>query len=158
MRPLLLLACAACAPVAPSDTWLPPTAPPVGAAEPGADADASEDALPAAEPRATVARETPPATPSPDREPSLLDLAHRTVEEVAGGVRLVSTLPDTTPPRAVLALPSGEEIVATPGRILLDLRLVLLEVEADRVRVGEIVLEGERARIAVHTLAPPAAD
>ncbi len=68
------------------------------------------------------------------------------------GVRLVSTLPDTQPPRAVLALGSGEEVVVEPGSILPSERVVVMAVGRDAVQVAYIRPDGDHARIDTVTL------
>ena len=62
-------------------------------------------------------------------------------------VRLVSTLPQAQPPRAIIGLPSGEEVVVAPGSILAADGLIVLSVSADRVQLARIEAAGDHAKI-----------
>ena len=62
-------------------------------------------------------------------------------------VRLVSTIPQAQPPRAILGLPSGEERVVSPGSILAEQGLVVMAVTGDRVTLARIEAAGDHARI-----------
>lgn len=79
-----------------------------------------------------------PAAPSPAGLPAVAPWP----------VRLVSTLPQAQPPRAILGLPSGEERVVSPGSILADEGLVVMAVTADRVQLARVEPAGDHARIA----------
>ncbi len=63
------------------------------------------------------------------------------------GVRLVSTVTGAQPPRAILGLADGTEMVVEPGTLLPDARLVVLAIGRDAVQVAEVVPEGDRARV-----------
>lgn len=67
-------------------------------------------------------------------------------------VRLVSTIPQAQPPRAVLGLPSGEEIVVSPGSMLADQGLVVVSVSAGKVELAQIEAAGDHANITAITL------
>jgi hypothetical protein len=69
-------------------------------------------------------------------------------------VRLVKTIPDAQPPRAVLGLPSGKEIVVTPGTMISDegLGLVVLAVGPSRVQLSQVTPQGDHASITSFTL------
>lgn len=62
-------------------------------------------------------------------------------------VRLVATLPEAQPPRAILGLPSGEERVVSPGSILPDQGLVVMSVSKDKVQLAKITPAGDHATI-----------
>jgi hypothetical protein len=67
--------------------------------------------------------------------------------EVALGVRLVSTLDGTVPPRAVLGLPDGQERVVQAGDLLPEARVVVLAVGRDLVQIAQITPRGDHAAI-----------
>lgn len=62
-------------------------------------------------------------------------------------VRLLSTIPQAQPPRAILGLPSGEERVVSPGTILAEQGLVVVSVSADKVGLAKITPAGDHAVI-----------
>jgi hypothetical protein len=62
-------------------------------------------------------------------------------------VRLVSTIPEAQPPRAILGLPSGEERVVSPGSMLAAEGLVVVSVTRDRVQLARVEPAGDHARI-----------
>lgn len=68
------------------------------------------------------------------------------------GVRLVSTLVDTQPPRAVLGLADGKEVVVKPGSFLPDQRLVVMAVGRNAVQVSRVVPDGYQARVETRML------
>jgi hypothetical protein len=94
-------------------------------------------ALDAAEPVAAVAPPVEAPAPPPVGLPS----------QVQWPVRLVSTLPQAQPPRAILGLPSGEERVVSPGSILADQGLVVMAVSGGKVTLARIEPAGDHARI-----------
>lgn len=67
-------------------------------------------------------------------------------------VRLVSTIPQAQPPRAVLGLPSGLEIVVSPGSMLAEQGLVVVSVSAGKVDLAQIEPAGDHAKITQITL------
>jgi hypothetical protein len=67
-------------------------------------------------------------------------------------VRLVSTLPQAQPPRAILGLPSGKEIVVSPGSMLADEGLVVVAITAGQVELAQIEPAGDHAKITPITL------
>ncbi len=62
-------------------------------------------------------------------------------------VRLVSTLPQAQPPRAVLGLPDGSEVVVAPGSVLGPQGLVVLAVMDGRVQLARVHAAGDHAQI-----------
>jgi hypothetical protein len=67
-------------------------------------------------------------------------------------VRLVSTLPQAQPPRAILGLPSGKEIVVSPGSMLADEGLVVVSITVGQVELAQIEPAGDHAKITPITL------
>ncbi len=68
----------------------------------------------------------------------------------AGGpIHLVSVLPNAVPPRAILALPSGKEIVVKPGQMVPELGLIVLRITAQNVEIAKVEHDGQQA--SVHT-------
>jgi len=116
--------------------------------------------LSAAEP-APVA--TPPA-PSPTPEPMVIPEwdPSQPLAEGSWGVRLLATLHDVQPPRAVLGLPDGEEIVVQPGTFVEGHRLVVMAVGRDVIQLSRITPQGFYAKVETETLqslfAPAVAD
>lgn len=68
------------------------------------------------------------------------------------GVRLVSTVNDGVPPRAILGLPDGQEVVVKPGTMLPEQGVVVLAVGRDVVQVAEVVPSGDHARVQTQLL------
>ena len=73
--------------------------------------------------------------------------------EAAWGIRLISTLHDVQPPRAVIALPSGEEVVVQPGTMLPEARLVIIAVGKTAIQVARVTPQGFYAKIETETVA-----
>ena len=73
---------------------------------------------------------TPPVgLPSPSRFP----------------VRLVSTVASAQPPRAIIGLPSGEEVVVSPGSVLASEGLVVMAIKEGEVELAKITPNGDHA-------------
>ena len=68
------------------------------------------------------------------------------------GLRLVSTVVDAQPPRAILGLPDGTEAVVKPGTLLPEIGIVVLAVGRDSVQVAEVIPDGDHARVQTRTL------
>lgn len=62
-------------------------------------------------------------------------------------VRLVGTMSDAQPPRAVLGFATGEEVVVTPGMLLPSHQIVVMSIGASQVQLAKIVPMGDRASI-----------
>jgi hypothetical protein len=76
-------------------------------------------------------------------------------EPLQGGgwpVRLVKTIPDAQPPRAVLGLPNGKEIVVTPGTMVPEEGLIVVAVGPSRVQLSQVKPQGDHAAITSFTL------
>jgi hypothetical protein len=70
------------------------------------------------------------------------------------GVRLVAVLPNTQPPRAVLGLASGEEVVVEPGSFVEAARVVVLAVGSEGVQVAYVEPNGDRTKVRTEMLSP----
>jgi len=68
------------------------------------------------------------------------------------GVRLVSTVLDAHPPRAIIGLPDGSETVVQAGTLLPEAGVVVLAIGRDLVQVAEILPQGDHARVETRTL------
>lgn len=62
-------------------------------------------------------------------------------------IRLLGTVPGAQPPRAVLGLPTGEEIVVTPGMLIPAQQLVVMSIGNSQVQLAKIVPMGDHAAI-----------
>lgn len=174
---LLSLALAACSPTSPADNPFAPVAvtpanPPMAPGDtPSKDAKPEDDAFAEPEPvklsseqmaQGTVAVATaagvdvdalagaPAAAPASAPAPTPVGLPPQT----RWPVRLVSTLPQAQPPRAILGLPSGQEVVVSPGSMLADQGIVVVAVTATGVELAQIEPAGDHAAITPITLTP----
>jgi hypothetical protein len=68
------------------------------------------------------------------------------------GIRLLATLHDVQPPRAVLGLPDGQEIVVQAGTFVEAHRLVVMAVGRDVVQVSRVTPQGFYAQVETETL------
>lgn len=84
------------------------------------------------------------ATPAPAAAPPP---AMVQVDPNTWGVRLLSTVPDAQPPRAVLGLADGKEIVVTPGQLVPEARVIVLAVGRDRAQIAEVTPVGDHATV-----------
>ncbi len=69
------------------------------------------------------------------------------------GLRVIATLHDVQPPRAVIATADGEELVVQPGQMLPRHRMVVLAVGRDAVQVAHVTPQGFYARVQTETIA-----
>ncbi|MFT5686866.1 MAG: hypothetical protein ACI8RZ_007823 [Myxococcota bacterium] len=67
-------------------------------------------------------------------------------------IRLVKTLPETNPPRAILGLPSGEELVVSPGSMVPEHGLVIISIGPNSAQVAQVTPQGDHASISPMTL------
>ena len=67
-------------------------------------------------------------------------------------VRLVTTVPRATPPRAILGLPDGREVVVNPGSMVPDLGLVVIAIAPGSAELARIEPVGDHATIQSMTL------
>ena len=70
-----------------------------------------------------------------------------TTRSVAGPIKVVTSIPQASPPRAILSLPSGKEIVVKPGEMVPSAGLVVLAIEADKVEISWFETQGNRATV-----------
>lgn len=69
-------------------------------------------------------------------------------------VRLVSTVPMAQPPRAILGLPDGREVVVTPGAMVPEVGLVVLAIGPQAVQLARVQATGDHATVEAIQLAP----
>lgn len=69
-------------------------------------------------------------------------------------VRLVSTVPMAQPPRAILGLPDGREVVVTPGAMVPEVGLVVLAIGAQSVQLARVQATGDHATVDAILLSP----
>jgi hypothetical protein len=67
-------------------------------------------------------------------------------------IRLVGTVPGAQPPRAILGLPDGKEVVVTPGTLVPDLGVVVLAIGNNTAEIAEIRPAGDHASVKARTL------
>ena len=113
-------------------------------------------ALPGAAPAAPTPAAPAPIAPAP-ATPGLAAQSPAAAGHAAHGlgqwpVRLVRTLPDTQPPRAILGLPSGQELVVSPGSMVPDHGLVVMAVGRDSVQLAKVDARGDSAAVSTVTL------
>jgi len=70
-------------------------------------------------------------------------------------IQLITTVPTASPPRAILALPDGKEIVVKPGQMLPSVNLVVLRIDEHSVEISRVELQGTRATVHNQTLGAP---
>ena len=63
------------------------------------------------------------------------------------GLRLVSTVLDADPPRAIIGFPDGHEEVVQAGTLLPDEGVAVLAIGNNAVQIAEIIPEGDHARV-----------
>lgn len=68
------------------------------------------------------------------------------------GVRLLATLVDVQPPRAVLGLQDGSEVVVQAGDFVDEARMVVLAIGRDAVQVAEVKPNGFYATVQTSTI------
>jgi len=67
-------------------------------------------------------------------------------------VRLVTTVPNASPPRAILGLPDGREIVVNPGSMVPEMGLVVVAIAPGAAELARIAPAGDHATIESMTL------
>ncbi len=67
-------------------------------------------------------------------------------------VRLVTTVPNATPPRAILGLPDGREVVVNPGSMVPDLGIVVVAISPNSADLAKVAPAGDHATIESITL------
>lgn len=175
MRPSLAASCAlflaGCEPMSPSPNPFQPvavapasspsTSPP--ADERFADFDAPQEIrfedlkamAPAAAPAPAEAPAAPataptPAAPAPtEPAPAAVPLSN-----LAWAVRLVATVPEAQPPRAILGLPDGREVVVEPAALLPEQGLAVLSIGRHGVQLARFQARGDHALVESVVLQP----
>lgn len=90
----------------------------------------------------------PLAAPAAATTPAVAAPALTAVAATAGfPVRLVSTIPQAQPPRAVLGLADGSEVVVSPGSVLGPEGLVVMAVLDGKVQLARVRAAGDHATI-----------
>lgn len=112
---------------------------------PQENASPSLDSVPQAAAPAEVAPPGPPPAPT-----STLGWPQQLGK--AWPVRLVTTVPNASPPRAILGLPDGKEIVVNPGSMVPDLGLVVVAISPGAAELAKIAPAGDHATIESVTL------
>ena len=67
-------------------------------------------------------------------------------------VRLVTTVPNASPPRAILGLPDGREVVVNPGSMVPDLGIVVVAITPNSADLAKVIPAGDHATIESVTL------
>lgn len=75
-----------------------------------------------------------------------------TAAGAAWPLRLVATVPGAQPPRAILGLPSGQEVVVTPGAMLPDVGVVVMAIGSESIELAEVHPAGDHAVVQGRTL------
>jgi len=96
----------------------------------------------------------PVAAPSAPAAPPVAPWTPGTRLEGSWGVRVVSIVADAQPPRAILGLPDGKEVVVEPGAFIDSEKLVVTAIGREAVQVAHVVPVGDRVRIEDRTLTP----
>lgn len=90
--------------------------------------------------------ESAPASAAPEARAEVWD-PESPLPEATFGVRVLSTLSNLQPPRAVLGLPDGSETVVQAGTILPDQQVIVMAIGRDVVQLARVVPQGYYARI-----------
>ena len=120
------------------------------AAEPSGDIE-SVELVEAPEP------ETPELVPY-ELEPAASEPAPQGFSQLAPAaagawpLRLVATVPGAQPPRAILGMPGGTEVVVTPGTMLPDAGVVVMAIGSDSIELAEVRPAGDHAVVSGRTL------
>jgi hypothetical protein len=87
-----------------------------------------------------------PQQPAPVWDPSM------PLPQVSFGVRVLAVVLDVQPPRAMLALPDGREVVVQPGAMLPADGLIVLAIGRDAVQVAKVTPSGFYATVQTDTV------
>jgi hypothetical protein len=100
----------------------------------------------------TQAASTPQPSPSP-APPEAAPSSHwpQTLGK-SWPVRLVTTVPNASPPRAILGLPNGKEVVVNPGTMVPEFGLVVVAISPGSAELAKIAPAGDHATIESVTL------
>lgn len=104
-----------------------------------------------------VVESAEPTTPEIETETELADepVAFRRPARIQDGwmPTLITTLTSGPVPRAVLTMPSGEEIVVRAGDLLSEEGVIVMSIGSDRVELASISAEAGQAKVENITLA-----
>ena len=100
--------------------------------------------VPVAQPKGESVQSAPPTVPATSGWGDVIGKAWP--------VRLVTTVPNATPPRAILGLPDGREVVVNPGSMVPDMGLVVVAIAPDSAELARIAPAGDHATIETMTL------
>jgi hypothetical protein len=103
--------------------------------------DPSASVEPVGEPVAEPVADTPVYAWDPDTAPP-----------ATWGIRLLSTVNTTLPPRAVIGLPDGTEEVVQPGAMLPEQSVIVMAVGKDVIEIAQVVPDGVQARVETRTI------
>jgi len=113
----------------------------------------AEADVPQVAPEPDVEPVEPEAAPQPEPLPATQTFAQfAPVAAAAWPLRLVATVPGAQPPRAILGLPGGTEVVVTPGTMLPDAGVVVMAIGSDSVDLAEVRPAGDHAVVQGRTL------
>lgn len=115
--------------------------------EPQSKAKDAKDATPPA-----AVAPTSPAVPTSPSNLSAPPAINNGAQALQWPVRLVTTIPQASPPRAILGLPDGQEIVVNPGAMVPELGLVVIAIAPGSAELARIVPMGDHATIQSMTL------
>jgi hypothetical protein len=93
----------------------------------------------------------PASTPAPSPAPAR---AEAPLQGLSWAVRLVATVPDAQPPRAILGMPDGRELVVGPATLLPEVGLAVLAIGADSVQLARFTANGDHATVESIQLTP----
>ena len=100
--------------------------------------------------------DSPPASPAAPMAEAAAQPATRpgwpTQGATAWPVRLVTTVPNASPPRAILGLPDGREVVVNPGSMVPDFGIVVVAISPNSADLAKVAPAGDHATIESVTL------
>jgi hypothetical protein len=127
-----------------------------GASDAPADPPRADEPALAAEPELAVEPllfPEPAAEAQADYPPAPGGFAQFTTAGSGGWpLRLVATVPGAQPPRAILGLPGGQEVVVTPGTMLPDAGVVVMAIGSGSIELAEVRPAGDHAVVEARTL------
>lgn len=122
---------------------VPSTTTPVPAAvTPAASTETAASTLPPA-PKAETKAETRAAAAT---------ASGRFLTAGAWPIRLIATVPGAQPPRAILGMPDGKELVVSPGTLVPDAGVVIVAIGNNTADIAQIRPAGDHAEIKALTL------
>ena len=113
-----------------------------------ADAPAAADAVEVEPVEAPPEPTNLAASPAPVAAPPLQGMG----EASGWPIRLVKAIPDAVPPRAIVGLPDGTELVVTPGAMLAAQGLIVMAIGKDQMQLAQVKANGDHATVVPMTL------